>query len=179
MKKQKILDKCEAMTLLCSKASNHWSFVKFCFTIPLVITSSAMLIINSISQDANTIKIPNIVVNGISVLIVSLNNSIKSSEKFEVFKKLSQQFMMLSQEIEVIETNEINPEQYSIIILKYDNLIASCMFEEIPQNIKTLVNKLYTDNNRFIPIQLNGVSGLFSKYNRNSGNSIELSSQIV
>ena len=167
MKKQKILDKCEAMTLLCSKAANHWSFVKFCFTIPLVLTSSAMLIINSISQDANTIKIPNIVVNGISVLIVSLNNNIRASEKFEVFKKLSQQFMILSQEVEAIE-GEITPEQYSIIILKYDNLIAGCMFEEIPQRMKTLVNKLYTDNNRFIPIQLNGVSGLFSKDKRDS-----------
>ena len=162
MKKQKILDKCEAMTLLCSKAANHWSFVKFCFTIPLVLTSSAMLIINSISQDANTIKIPNIVVNGISVLIVSLNNNIRASEKFEVFKKLSQQFMMLSQEIEVIESNEISPEQYSIIILKYDNLIAGCMFEEIPQRYKLLVGNLYTKADRYVPIQINGTCGLLS-----------------
>lgn len=161
MKKQKILDKSEAMTLLCSKAANHWSFVKFCFTIPLVITSSAMLIINSISHDANTIKIPNIVVNGISVLIVSLNNNIRASEKFEVFKKLSQQFMILSQEIEVIE-GEITPEQYSIIILKYDNLIAGCMFEEIPQRFKLLVGNLYTKADRYVPIQINGTCGLLS-----------------
>ena len=51
--KQKLLDKCEAMTLLCTKASTHWSFIKFCFNIPLVITSSPMCIINSISEDAN------------------------------------------------------------------------------------------------------------------------------
>jgi hypothetical protein len=161
MKKQKILDKSEAMTLLCSKAANHWSFVKFCFTIPLVITSSAMLIINSISHDANTIKIPNIVVNGISVLIVSLNNNIRASEKFEVFKKLSQQFMVLSQEVEAIE-GEITPEQYSIIILKYDNLIAGCMFEEIPQRFKLLVGNLYTKADRYVPIQINGTCGLLS-----------------
>jgi hypothetical protein len=52
--KNKLLDKCEAMTLLCTKASTHWSFIKFCFNIPLVITSSAMCIINSISQKTPT-----------------------------------------------------------------------------------------------------------------------------
>ena len=89
-KKIKLLDKCEAMTLLCTKAASYWSCIKFCFNIPLVITSSAMCIINSISQDANAIKIPNIVVNAVSVLLMSLTNSIKASEKFELFKKLSQ-----------------------------------------------------------------------------------------
>ena len=95
----KLLDKCEAMTLLCTKAGTYWSFVKFCFTIPLVLTSSTMCIINSISDDSNKMKIPNIVVNAVNVLVMSLNNSIKASEKFETFKKLSQQFMILSQEL--------------------------------------------------------------------------------
>jgi hypothetical protein len=36
---------------------------------------------------------------------MSLNNSIKAAEKFETFKKLSTQFMMLAQEIEGIEEN--------------------------------------------------------------------------
>jgi len=59
-----------------------------------------MCIINSISEDANTMKIPNIIVNAVSVLIMCLNNSVRASEKFECFKRMSQQFMMLSQEIE-------------------------------------------------------------------------------
>lgn len=92
----KLLSKTECMTLLCTKTYNYWSFVKFCFNIPLVLTSSAMCIINSISQDANGMKIPNIVVNAVSVLIISLSNSVKPSEKFELFKKLSQQFMIIS-----------------------------------------------------------------------------------
>ena len=36
------------MTLLCKKACTHWNMVKFCFNIPLVLTSSAMCIIDSI-----------------------------------------------------------------------------------------------------------------------------------
>ena len=156
--KIKLLDKCEAMTLLCTKASSHWSFIKFCFNIPLVITSSAMCIINSISEDANAVKIPNIVVNAVSVLIMSLNNSIKAGEKFETFKKLSQQFMVLSQEVEGIE-EEITKEKVDILVLKYDNLIADCAFEDIPEKFKLLVAAKYTEADRHVPIQINGTIG--------------------
>jgi hypothetical protein len=155
---EKLLDKCEAMTLLCTKASSHWSFVKFCFAIPLVLTSSTMCIINSISEDANSIKIPNIIVNAVSVLIMSLTNSIKASEKFEIFKKLSQQYMMLSQEIEACDVN-VSKEMYNILTLKYDNLIQDCSFEEIPTKYKIQVATCFSNANRFIPIQLNGIIG--------------------
>jgi hypothetical protein len=165
IQKHKLLDKCEAMTLLCTKASTHWSFVKFCFNIPLVLTSSTMCIINSISEDSNSVKIPNIVVNAVSVLIMSLNNSIKASEKFESFKKLSQQFMILSQEIEGIENDEMDKEKYNLIMLKYDNLIQDCAFEEIPTRFKQQVAKIYTDADRYIPIQLNGTIGNIVKRN--------------
>lgn len=158
IQKNKLLDKCEAMTLLCTKATTHWAFIKFCFNIPLVITSSAMCIINSISTDANAIKIPNIVVNAVSVLIMSLNNSIKAAEKFEIFKKLSQQFMALSQELEGIE-EDIPKDKYDILMLKYDNLINDCSFEEIPEKYKLMVATKYTDANKHIPIQLNGTIG--------------------
>lgn len=155
---EKLLDKCEAMTLLCTKASSHWSFVKFCFAIPLVLTSSTMCIINSISEDANSIKIPNIIVNAVSVLIMSLTNSIKASEKFEIFKKLSQQYMMLSQEIEACDAN-VSKETFNILTLKYDNLIQDCAFEEIPVKYKIQVATCFSNANRFIPIQLNGIIG--------------------
>ena len=155
---EKLLDKCEAMTLLCTKASSHWSFIKFCFAIPLVLTSSTMCIINSISEDANSIKIPNIIVNAVSVLIMSLTNSIKASEKFEIFKKLSQQYMMLSQEIEACDAN-VSKETYNILTLKYDNLIQDCAFEEIPVKYKIQVATCFSNANRFIPIQLNGIIG--------------------
>ncbi len=155
---EKLLDKCEAMTLLCTKASSHWRFVKFCFAIPLVLTSSTMCIINSISEDANSIKIPNIIVNAVSVLIMSLTNSIKASEKFEIFKKLSQQYMMLSQEIEACDVN-VSKEMYNILTLKYDNLIQDCSFEEIPTKYKIQVATCFSNANRFIPIQLNGIIG--------------------
>lgn len=157
---EKLLDKCESMTLLCTRTATYWSYVKMGFNIPLVFTSSTMCIINSISTDANTVKIPNIVVNAISVLIMSLSNSIKASEKFEIFKKLSQQFMLLSQELEALDKDGADfKEKLNIISLKYDNLIQDCAFEEIPQKTKTNVSKLFSDANRYLPIQLNGTIG--------------------
>lgn len=166
--REKLLDKCECMTLLCTRASSYWSMVKFVFNIPLVLTSSAMCIINSISEDANEIKVPNIVVNACSVLIMSLLNSIKPSEKFELFKKLSQQFMLVSQELEMLEdTDEDYKNKLNIISLKYDNLIQDCAFEEIPQHFKNSIAKVYYDADRYIPIQLNGTIGNMTK-KRNS-----------
>ena len=175
--KLKLLDKCECLTLLCTKASSYWSLVKFCFNIPLVLTSSGMCIINSISEDANSVKIPNIVVNAISVLIMSITNSVKPAEKFDIFKRLQQQFMELSVEIEAVEDDDISQEQYNIFVLKYENLLRDLPFEEIPQKYKSSVAIAYQNANRNIPIQLNGTIGNMVK-KRDSRN-FEMNSEIV
>ena len=152
---EKLLSKSEAMVLLCSKASGYWSMIKFAFNIPLVLTSSAMCIINSISEDANEVKIPNIVVNAISVLIISLNNSIKASEKCDLFRRLSQQFLLLAGQIE--NDNEITDSEFQLISLKYENLINEVLFEEIPTRYKLQVAESF--KNRVVPLQLNGTIG--------------------
>ena len=159
-KLHKLLDKAECMVLLTSSACNYWSYIKFLFSIPLVLTSSAMCIINSISEDANAVKIPNIVVNAVSVLIVSLNNNIKASEKCDAYRKLSQQFMNLSQEIEQYDDeNAITKEKFEVLMIKYDNLINDCAFEDIPNRYKLLASRSFYSNNRAVPIQLNGCTG--------------------
>ena len=152
---EKLLSKSEAMVLLCSKATGYWSMIKFAFNIPLVLTSSTMCIINSISEDANEVKVPNIVVNAISVLIISLNNSIKASEKCDLFRRLSQQFLLLAGQIE--NDNEITDSDFQLISLKYENLINDVLFEEIPQRYKLQVAERF--KHRTVPLQLNGCSG--------------------
>ena len=147
-KKIRILKgKAEALSLTCNLANIYWSRVRMLFTIPLVLTSSAMAIINSITDDANEIKIPNIIVNSISVLIMSLNNSIKASEKADNFKKLSSSFLLLVSEIENDETQDIH-----IYNLKYDNLINDIAFEDINNSIKKQVNMLFDDDE--LPLQI-------------------------
>jgi hypothetical protein len=134
--------------------------VKFAFNIPLVLTSSAMCIINSISEDANEVKIPNIVVNAISVLIISLNNSIKASEKCDLFKRLGQQFLLLAGQIE--NDDEIDDHEFSLLALKYENLINDILFEEIPNRYKMQVVESFKD--RHLPLQLNGTIGNNKSY---------------
>lgn len=162
--KEKLLDKSECLTLLTTRASSHWSYVKFILNIPLIFTSSAMCIINSISENPADVKIPNIVVNACSVLIISLLSSVKPAEKFETFKKLSQQFMLISQELEMLDdADDEYKNKLNIISMKYDNLITDTAFEDIPQHYKNNVAKVFWDNNRYIPIQINGTIGNMTK----------------
>ncbi len=119
--KNKLLDKCEAMTLLCTNASTHWSFIKFCFNIPLVLTSSTMCIINSISEDANAVKIPNIVVNAVSVLIIDCG-SLALNKEFSVelmllFDKSVGILMIINQNIIVISVCHFLHQELGLVLL--------------------------------------------------------------
>ena len=149
-KAAKLLSKTEALVLLCSKASGYWAVVKFAFNIPLVLTSSAMCIINSVSEHPEDVKIANIVVNGISVLIVSLNNSIKATEKCDTFRRLSQQFLLLAGAIE--NDNDLDDNEFNIVALKYEGLINDICFEDIPTRYKEQVIDIFKD--RYLPLQL-------------------------
>jgi hypothetical protein len=91
-------------------------------------------------------------VNAISVLLMSLNNSIKASEKCDLFRRLGQQFLLLSGQIE--NDNELTEHDFNIISIKYENLINECLFEEIPSRYKIAVTEIYKD--RHVPLQLNG-----------------------
>lgn len=167
--KKKLLDKSECMTLLCTRGASHWNIIKIAFAIPLVFTSSAMCIINSISSKSDDVKIPNIVVNAVSVLIMSLSNSIKASEKLDVFHRLSIAFMSLSVEIENLD-EDVSADELKLIHNKYENLVSQCLFEEIPNYIKKQVLKLFEYKHK--PIQLNGLSGL------SKSPSVKLNSQL-
>ena len=167
---EKLLSRTEALVLLTNKASGYWSMVKFCFNIPLVLTSSAMCIINSISEDANEVKIPNIVVNAISVLIMSLNNSIKASEKCDLFRRLSQQLLLLTGKIE--NDDIIDENEFKILAMSYENLVNDIPFEEVPNRYKLQVADSFKD--RHLPLQLNGCSGNNKNYKRNSGELVNM-----
>lgn len=152
---EKLLSKTEALVLLCSKASGYWSAIKFIFAIPLVLTSSAMCVINSISDDAEAVKIPNICVNAVSVLIMSLNNSIKASEKCDLFRRIGQQLLLLTGKIE--NDNEIDDAEFKLLAMTYENLVNDLSFEDIPDRYKKQVAESFKD--RYIPLQLNGTIG--------------------
>lgn len=171
-----LLEKCECMSLLCSKATNRWSMVKSIFQIPLILTSSIMCILNSFDRGDGSMKIPNVVVNGVSVLLVSYQSNMKVAEKVELFKNLSNAFLQLAHEIEGKEPELLDRNVINIFTEKYDSLIMTCLFEDIPKSHKLEVIKIF--EHKSLPLQLNGGSGLSAK-KRISGNIIELNSEIV
>jgi hypothetical protein len=139
--------KAEALSLTCNLANVYWNRVKMVFNIPLVLTSSVMAIINSITSDGNDLKLYNIIVNSVSVLIISLNNSIKASEKADNFKKLSQGFLSLVNEIDDDEKKDLH-----LYNIKYNNLINDIEFSDITSSIKKQVNMLFDDEE--LPLQI-------------------------
>ncbi len=87
----------------------------------------------------------------VSGTLDTVNKAGRKSEK-------AYQLAKASQEIEGID-GDIPKDKYDIVMLKYDNLINDCMFEEIPQKYKMMVANKYAEANRFVPIQINGTIG--------------------
>ena len=131
---EKLLSKTEALVLLCSKAGGYWALVKFCFAIPLVLTNSALCILNSLSNNPEEMRVPNIVINGISVLVMSLSNSVKPAEKADLFKRIGQQLLLLTGKIE--NDTEITEEDFKLLAMTYENLVNDLDFAEIPERYK-------------------------------------------
>ncbi len=154
--------KAEALSLTCNLANVYWNRVKMCFNIPLVLTSSVMALTNSLTTDGNDLKLYNIIVNSVSVLIISLNNSIKSGEKADNLKKLSQSFLLLVSEIENDEKKDLH-----LYNIKFDNLINDIEFSDINTSIKKQVNMLFDDDE--LPLQIKIVN--FKKRIRSSPSS--------
>ena len=92
------------MAVLCSRSSSYWNHWKVAIQIPLILVSSCMAILNSFSDDGSDMRVPNVFVNAVSVLLMSLNNSMKVFEKVESFRAQAQAFIELSHEIEAMET---------------------------------------------------------------------------
>ena len=156
-----VLHKCEAMTLLCTRATHYWSMIKTAFQIPLILTSSIMCILNSFDDGNGNMKIPNVVVNGVSVLLISYQSNLKVAEKVELFKQLSNSFLALAHQIEGMELEELDKNAVNNLYDKYDTLVMSCLFEDIPKRYKLEVKQIMRD--KALPIQLNGGSGLVLK----------------
>ena len=117
-----------------------------------------MCILNSFDDGKGNMKIPNVVVNGVSVLLMSYQSNLKVFEKCELFKNLSNQFLQLAHDVEGKDPEELDRNTVNILIEKYDSLIATCLFEDIPKNIKLEVIKIF--EGKSLPLQLNGGSGL-------------------
>jgi hypothetical protein len=165
-----LIDKCEALTILCNKATSDWYKVKVALQLPLMITSSLMCVLNSYFRDnLELMKLPNVIVNGASVFFLAIQNSLKVPEKVELFKNLRHSFLTLAHTFENIVDNdeEITSNDIANYMDKYDNLVNQVLFEDISYRHKQFVADLFNEEGKPLPIQLNGGSGLTKK--RKSG----------
>jgi len=150
-------DKSYIMGVLCEKSFEHFNFIKSICNIPLILISSVMAILNSSSFDGNEMKIPNIVINSLTAMIIGIINNFRINEKESNFKQLSCKFMKISHMIEDKLHNHLETLSSSDIsnqIKEYDNLIEQIDFT-FPTSIQKTVKKLYK-NKKQLPAILNG-----------------------
>lgn len=149
-------DKTYIYELLCTKTTEHYSNIKQIINIPLILSSSIMTICNSGSFEPEQMKIPNIVINALTALLISLINNFKIVEKQQTFRNLSLKYMALLHNIEDILNNDtdISADDIRNVVKQYDDLISQNEYH-IPNHIKKKIKGIYMGK-KCLPIILNG-----------------------
>lgn len=139
-------DKSFVMMLLCEQSYNEYTFIKNIINIPLILVNTAMTILNSAVFDANDMKIPNILLNSTTGVIIGLISSFKIYEKIQSFHQLQGKFNKLSSGIEskMIKMEEITEDDIRNVIDVYDNLIDSIDYP-ISEKIKNRIKKQFQE----------------------------------
>lgn len=142
--------------ILAEQSSNYYLKLKNIINIPLIISSSALTILNSSSFNSDDMKIPNIIINACTTLLLSLMNNLKFVEKTNNFKSVAIKFNKLTHNIESKMTNDItniSTNDITNIILEYDNLNEQLDFP-YPDHIRKKIKGIYKTN-RKLPAILN------------------------
>lgn len=147
-------ERCYISGLLSETSYNYYVFMKNIINIPLIITNSAMVVINSTITDQELLKVLNIILNSSTGLILSLISNFKIYENIQSFHQLQAKFNKLCHQIES-KTNEpegITPEYVNSVIEDYDIIYDSIEFN-FPTHIKKRIKKQY-ENKMSLPSSL-------------------------
>ena len=120
---QNIKDKAFVTSILCSKSCAFFSWIRTLINIPLILSSGAMTILNSMS-DINTteIKYANIILNSCTVTILSLVGNFKLAERELSFRQAQIKMDKLYHHIEdklLIDPSNCNIGDVRDIIKEY------------------------------------------------------------
>ncbi len=144
-------DKIHIYNVLTSKASDYYGTLKLFVNIPIIVSSSAMSIINS-SFAPESMQIPNICINACTALLIGLINNFKIVEQSSNFRNSSSKFLKLLHLVEDKLTNpDLDIEDVRDITRQYDELLEQ--IEVIPNFIKNRVRKMYIGK-KYLPIIL-------------------------
>lgn len=149
-------DKTYIYQILTTKTNEYYSQIKQIINIPLIISSSLMTILNSGSFDPESMKVPNIVINACTALLISLINNYKIVEKQQTFRNLSLKYMNLLHDIEdkIVNDTNLEADEVRTIIKQYDDLISQTEYI-IPTRIKNKIKNQY-QGKLYLPVILNG-----------------------
>ena len=138
-------DRAYIMSLLCSESSSFFSLLKTVLNLPIIITSSIMSIMNSGLFESDQMKLPNIVLNSSTALILSLVNTFKLPERQANFKSSHIKFTKLLHKIEdsiVNDQDNLTTEELRAFINEYDAINENIEYG-FPSHIKTKIKNTY------------------------------------
>ena len=147
--------KINLMSILCDKASVYNVKIKNIITILLILMScSSAIIMGIVNDNEKIIKIPIIILNSVTTLLLAFERTYKFGEKASNFQKYSQSYSKLSHKID--QNKVINLDFLALIISMYDN-ITDGINEPFPTNIINSMKNEYKDiDNHHKPLILQG-----------------------
>lgn len=150
-------DKSYILNVLMCRSYERFNLIKVLTNIPIILSSSIMAILNSSSFDGNEMRLPNIIMNTITAMVLSMTANFNVSEKEVLFQGLSHKFLKLCHQIEDDLTNNlelIQKEEIQEHIKNYDLLIEQIV-HPIPKDIQNKVKLIYKSSGRCLPAFLN------------------------
>lgn len=152
-------DKSFVYSLLCSKTSRYYNYMKMGFAMPLILTSTALTYINSNNDPSmqDAMRFINPIFNMITAIILGIQNVFKFETKSNQYKQNCIKFQKLSHQIEakMLNKQDINEDFITSIIMQYDNIQEECM--DLPSHICNSIRKEFATK-RHLPIIINGIS---------------------
>jgi hypothetical protein len=149
-------DKCYINNILCQKSSEFFDYIRTFISIPLILSSGVLTILNSSSLPSTDMKTANIIINGTTTLILGLVNNLKLPEKVASFRSIGIKFNKLCHHIEDRLNNSIDAvdaDNMRDIIKQYDDLNELLEFH-FPHHIKEKIKNNYKTS-RVLPNVLN------------------------
>ena len=139
-------DKSFISSLLCELSYGFYSFLYQLIIFPTILSSSILTVLNSSEIDKDTVKIINIVVNGINTILLTINSNFKLNDRYNHFRSMKIKFNALNHKIETERNKKINDPNFVINVDDYintfDNLYNDLSYQ-FPTHIKNKIIKKY------------------------------------
>ena len=149
------LDRCFIYTIMLHRAERFNTRLKMLFKMPIILTSSAMSIVNS-NFDSETLKSVNVVFNILTGVILAVGAAWAFEAKQQEFCNAKKKFIKLSCEIEgkQLSGEKIDPLYVNSLIERYNNIEENLDYD-IPQFILKSTRAKWKGE-KTLPVIING-----------------------